>query len=140
MKISKFKIDVFNELMHEDMNEEFKLKKRYFDMYHCRILNTEKFGIFNNDKIKMISETQLHKLYKSTIVAFIMRWACCLDVRIVPFVCPALNTKNRDACARWRANNADKWGQINKLKAQMRRDLAKHRTKMEFVLFELKEH
>lgn len=140
MMISKFKIDVFNELTHEDINEEFKLKKRYFDIYHSRILNTEKFAIFNKDKIKIISETQLHKLYKSTIVAFTLRWVCCVDVRIVKNLCLPLDTKNRDACARWRANNADKWCNLNKLRAQTQRDLTKHRTKMESVFFELKEN
>ena len=139
MKSNKFKVEIFNELKHENPDEEFKIKKRYFETYHCRFSSINKFGVFTNEKVKVITENQLNKLYKSP---FIMKWVCCNDIRTIddPHCCGYHpDTKNRDACAKWRAKNADKWTILNKTRAQTKRDIAKHKKKMAEVFKELKE-
>lgn len=124
MSPMKFKPSVLKELCVEDDPEmEFKLKRDYFEKFHCWFSDCNKYGVFANGVVKLTNKSRLKF---SCGADFINRWADCDDKRTLvdPYQYGyVVNTKNREYCAKWREANQDKWGEINRNNAVRRKEL-----------------
>ena len=120
----KFKPSVLKELRVEDDPEmEFKLKRDYFEKFHCWFSDCNKYGVFANGVVKLTNKSRLKF---SCGTDFINRWTTCDDKRTLvdPYQYGyVVNTKNREYCAKWREANQDKWGEINRNNAVRRKQL-----------------
>ena len=120
----KFKPSVLKELCVEGNPEmEFRLKRDYFEKFHCWFSDCNKYGVFANGVVKLTNKSRLKF---SCGTDFINRWTACDDKRTLvdPYQYGyVVNTKNREYCAKWREANQDKWGEINRNNAVRRKEL-----------------
>jgi hypothetical protein len=120
----KFKPSVLSELtVAGDPELEFKLKRDYFEKFHCWFSDCNKYGVFANGIVKLINKSRLRA---TCGVDFINKWIACDDKRtlIDPYQYGyVVNTKNREYCAKWREANQDKWAEINRSNALRNKEL-----------------
>jgi len=123
MSPMKFKPSVLCELTAEDHELEFKLKRDYFEKFHCWFSDCNKYGVFANGTVKLTNKSRLRA---SCGDGFINQWSECDDKRTLvdPYQYGYVpNTKNREYCAKWREANYEKWTNINRFNALKRREV-----------------
>tara|TARA_R110001606_G_scaffold60807_2_gene142837 strand:+ start:265 stop:696 length:432 start_codon:yes stop_codon:yes gene_type:complete len=121
MSPMKFKPSVLCELTAEDHELEFKLKRDYFEKFHCWFSDCNKYGVFANGTVKLTNKSRLRASCGND---FINQWSDCDDKRTLvdPYQYGYVpNTKNREYCAKWREANYEKWTNINRSNALKRR-------------------
>jgi hypothetical protein len=124
---NNFKNAVMKELVHCDPCIEFEIKRAYFERFHCWFSDCNKYGVFVNEKVKLLTERQLKVKCGAD---FINKWIECDDKRTLEDPMQygyKPDIKNREYCAKWRETHSEQWREINRTRAQARRDAIKLR-------------
>lgn len=124
---NNFKIAVMKELVHCDPCIEFDIKRNYFEKFHCWFSDCNKYGVFVNEKVSLLTERQLKVKCGAD---FINKWIACDDKRTLEDPSEhgyKPDVKNREYCAKWRETHSEQWKAINRARAQARRDAIKLR-------------
>ena len=123
MSPMKFKPSVLCELTADDPELEFKLKRDYFEKFHCWFSDCNKYGVFANGTVKLTNKSRLRASCGND---FINQWSIRDDKRTLvdPYQYGYVpNTKNREYCAKWREANYEKWTAINRANALKKREV-----------------